>query len=319
MDEAGLVDPASDPAAVAQLADRLTGAGVAVVRGQPLGPLTTLGVGGPAAVFCQPATPAELGRVLTALAAYPCAQVPLLVVGRGSNLLVSDTGWPGLALRLGAGFKWVRRDGELVSAGAAEAMPAVTAWAAREGLAGLEFGAGIPASVGGCVRMNAGAHGGQTADGLLRVEVATAEGPRQLAAAQLRPGYRSTTLPPRAVVTAATWRLAPAPPAQIRARLDALRSWRRATQPLRQRNCGSVFTNPDGESAGRLIDAAGLRGTRVGGAAVSEKHANFIVVSPGARAADVAALIRHVQQVVLASGGPPLVPEVRLVGSFPPA
>ena len=282
------------------------------VADQPLAPFTTLGVGGAARWYVEPRDGDELAEVLRDL-----GDLPLLVLGRGSNVLVADTGWPGLALRLGAGFKWQRRDGVVVEAGGGTSMPALAAWLATEGLSGLEFAAGIPATVGGSVRMNAGAHGGQTAEDLVAVAVATPEHPDgiELAAADLDFGYRHSALPPGAVVVAARWSLREDDPAAIRTRLDDLRAWRRATQPLRQRNCGSVFTNPPGDSAGRLIDAAGLKGLRVGGARVSEKHANFVVVDPATTtAADVLALIELVRDRVVAHGGPRLEPEVRLVG-----
>lgn len=283
-----------------------------VVADVPLGPMTTLGVGGVARRFAEPRDAAELATVLKGLGGEP-----LLVVGKGSNMLVADTGWPGLALRLGAGFKWQRRIGTEVFSGGGTAMPALAAWLATEGLAGLEFAAGIPATVGGSVRMNAGAHGGQTADSLVSVTIATPDEPDGAAHAPdtLGFGYRHSALPRDAVVVEARWALAEDDPAAIRTRLDELRAWRRATQPLRQRNCGSVFTNPPGDSAGRLIEAAGLKGRAVGGASVSEKHANFIVVDPAsATAADVVTLIRLVRDEVAARGGPVLEPEVRLVG-----
>jgi UDP-N-acetylmuramate dehydrogenase len=286
--------------------------GLDVIDDQPLGPWTTLGVGGAARWFVEPRDPAALALVLTEL-----GDTPLLVLGRGSNMLVADTGWPGLALRLGAGFKWQRRTGAEVSAGGGTSMPALAAWLATEGLSGLEFAAGIPATVGGSVRMNAGAHGGQTADSLVSVTVASPAVPagEELKPADVGFGYRRSALPRHGVVVAARWTLSPDDPAAIRAKLDELRAWRRATQPLRQRNCGSVFTNPPDDSAGRLIEAAGLKGRAVGGASVSEKHANFIVVDPArATAKDVVTLIREVRSEVAAKGGPILEPEVRLVG-----
>jgi UDP-N-acetylmuramate dehydrogenase len=302
-------------AVVAQLRDR----GLTVVEQQPIGKWTTLGVGGAAAAFVEVADDDELATLMTALGSTTETEVPLLVLGRGSNLLVGDDGWPGLAVRLGAGFKWHRRDGDHALAGAGLAMPALAAWTATEGLAGLEFAAGIPATVGGSVRMNAGAHGGQTGDRLVEAVVVTVEEPRGAphVAADFQFGYRRTTLPPRAVVTSAHWQLAPDDRARIRSRLDELRAWRRATQPLRQRNCGSVFTNPAQDSAGRLVDAAGLKGLRRGGAQVSDKHANFIVVDRDGTADDVRWLIADVRARVVAGGGPLLEPEVRLVGGFP--
>ncbi len=282
------------------------------VEHQPLAQWTTLGVGGPARWYVEPHDPAELAVVLADL-----GDRPLLVLGRGSNLLVADSGWPGLALRLGAGFKWQRREGSEVVAGGGTSMPALAAWLATEGLSGLEFAAGIPATVGGSVRMNAGAHGGEIADRLVSATIASPDDPKGTTyePSTLSFGYRHSALPPRSVVVAARWSLAPDDPATIRTRLDELRAWRRATQPLRQRNCGSVFTNPPGDSAGRLVDAAGLKGHRVGGARVSEKHANFVVVDPATTtAADVVTLIEQIRDAVVAAGGPLLVPEVRMVG-----
>jgi UDP-N-acetylmuramate dehydrogenase len=280
--------------------------------------MTTFGIGGAARGFVEPADEDALRAVMTALAGTTAEQVPVLVVGRGSNLLVADTGFPGIAIRLGRGFAHVRYDDDVVTAGGAVTMPQLASSTAKHGLAGLEFAAAIPASVGGSVRMNAGAHGGEVADGLLEAELTlagTGEVSRRDAAA-LGLRYRHSDLPERSVVTGARWRLQRDEPDVIRARLDEHRQYRRQTQPLRSRSCGSTFTNPPGDSAGRLIEAAGLKGYRVGGARVSEKHANFIVVDPGTRATDVLAVIAEVRRAVLAAGGPRLEPEVRAVGDF---
>lgn len=295
----------------------LDGAGLTVLRGEPLGPSTTLGVGGPAAVLVEPADAAALRVVMQALGDAP--DVPLLVIGRGSNSLVSDDGWPGLVVQLGEGFRWHEVEGTEVRAGAATAMPALAVATARAGLAGLEWGAGVPGSLGGAVRMNAGAHGGDTAEVLVEATVVLPGGEeRVLGLEDLGFGYRRSTLPERSVVTAARFRLRPDEPAAVKARCDEIKAWRKQAQPLTERNCGSVFTNPPGDSAGRLVEAAGLKGRRRGGARISEKHANFIVVEPGTRAVDVLALIDDVQRAVAAAGGPELHPEVRLVGAFPP-
>jgi UDP-N-acetylmuramate dehydrogenase len=310
--------PPADPAVVNAVGAELARAGLDVRAGQPLGTWTTLGVGGSARVYVEPRDTSELLTVMAVVGATGEAAVPLLVLGRGSNMLLSDSGWPGLALRLGAGLKGLHRDGLEVTAGAGASMPALAAWCATERLTGLEFAAGIPATVGGSVRMNAGAHGGVTADRLVSVDVAAPGSPalQTLPAADLGFGYRQSALPSRSVVAAARWRLEEDDPDAIRQRLDELRAWRRATQPLRQRNCGSVFTNPAGDSAGRLVDAAGLKGHRRGGAHISTKHANFIVVEPGCRAADVLAVIADARRAVHEAGGPLLEPEVRVVGDF---
>jgi len=217
--------PTADPVLVAETIARIRAGGVAVEQDRLLGPLTTFGIGGPAAGLVEPTDRAALAVVQRALAGTGDDEVPVLVLGRGSNVLISDAGFPGLVLRLGRGFKEIRRvaggtpaglgvdgggvdgggvdvDGVDVDAGAAVAMPALAAWAAKESLGGLEFGAGIPGSVGGCVRMNAGAHGGQVADRLLTAELMPIGGEvRVEPGSALGFGYRHSALPPRAVVT----------------------------------------------------------------------------------------------------------------------
>lgn len=310
--------PTVDANALAAVVARCRTAGLAVQEQRSLGPLTTLGVGGPAAAFLALADEPAVVALARALGETTPEQVPLFVLGKGSNTLIADRGFPGLVVRLGAGFKWLRRSGDEVEAGAAEAMPALAAWAAAAGLAGLEFAAGIPATVGGSVRMNSGAHGGETAGRLIAV---TAVRPGDGASVQFAPAdlgfaYRRSALPSRAIVVAARWRLTPGEPGDIRRELDGLRAWRRAAQPLRERNCGSVFTNPPGDSAGRLIERAGLKGFAVGGARVSDKHANFIVVDDTALARDVYDVIAAVRQAVQVGGGPLLHLEARLIGDF---
>ncbi|HVU74804.1 MAG TPA: UDP-N-acetylmuramate dehydrogenase [Mycobacteriales bacterium] len=311
-------DPRADPAEVTRLGALLDSAPGApeVKRAHPLAPWTTLKVGGAAALLVEPADHDELAVVLRALATTDADAVPMLVMGRGSNLLVSDDGFPGIVVRLGAGFTAIGRDGLHVTAGGAASMPVLATFTANEGLSGLEFAAGVPATVGGSVRMNAGAHGGEVADCLVTAELATADGVRDVPRAELGLSYRHSALPPRSVVTGATWALTTDDTDAVRARLDEVRAWRRATQPIGERTCGSTFTNPEGDSAGRLIEAAGLKGLRVGGAQVSRMHANFIETDVGARAADVLAVVQTVQERVLAAGGPRLRPEVRVVGRF---
>lgn len=310
--------PAVDGVALDALAAALSVGGVPTTREQPLAAWTTLGVGGTARLFADIADDAQLGALMHALGRIADDAVPLLIIGRGSNLLISDTGWPGLAIRLGSAFKSFARDGLRVTARGAASMPALAAWTATQGLSGLEFAAGIPATVGGSVRMNAGAHGSEISQRLLGVDLARpgAAGVVRVETADLGFSYRHSVLPTRAIIIGAEWQLVADDPAAIRARLDELRSWRRTTQPLRQRNCGSVFANPEGDSAGRLVDAAGLKGQRCGGAQVSDRHANFIVVRPPCLAADVYQLISTLRRRVHAAGGPLLHPEVRLVGAF---
>lgn len=280
-----------------------------VTTGALLARLTTLRVGGPAAVAVTVDDDAALVRTVTAAAAH---ELPLLVVGRGSNLLVGDDGWPGVVVRLGDGFRGVTIDGTTVRAGAAEPMPSVAVTTARAGLAGFAWGAAVPGSIGGGVRMNAGAHGADMADALVSarvLDVRTAElsdwGPERLAL-----GYRSSALGTDHVVTAVTLSLTAADAADVLAEIDAIRTWRRTHQPLERPSCGSVFTNPPDASAGALIEQAGLKGTRIGGAEVSTRHANFIVTGPDARAADVEELIDLVVRTVAERTGTVLTPEV---------
>jgi UDP-N-acetylmuramate dehydrogenase len=281
----------------------------------PLAPLTTFRIGGAAALYVEPERDEDLAVVGKAVREAP---VPFVVVGKGSNLLVSDRGYPGLVIRLGRGYRWAARDRDRLRAGAAMPLPALAGVALRHGLAGLEFGVAIPATLGGAVKMNAGAHDAEIAEVVRGVELfLVATGERMtLDAQQAGFSYRRSSMPEDAVVVGATLELRPGDTEDIRARMDEARDWRRRTQPLAEPNCGSVFTNPPGAHAAALIDAAGMKGHRIGGAAVSTKHANFIVAGPGATADDVAALIRLVRDRVADSTGIVLEPEVRYVGSF---
>jgi UDP-N-acetylmuramate dehydrogenase len=281
----------------------------------PLAPLTTFRIGGAATLYAEPERDEDLGVVHRAVRD---AGVPFVVVGKGSNLLVSDRGYPGLVIRLGKSYRWAARDRDRVRAGAAMPLPALAGVALRHGLAGLEFGVAIPATLGGAVKMNAGAHDADIAGVLHRMELFLVDAGERITIGAQEAGfsYRRSSLPGDGVIVAATLRLHPGGAEDIRARMEDAREWRRRTQPLAEPNCGSVFTNPPGGHAAALIDAAGMKGHRIGGAAVSTKHANFIVVDPGARADDVAALIRAVRDRVADSTGVRLEPEVRFVGSF---
>ncbi len=286
------------------------------VRGDfPMAPLTTFRVGGPAALYLEPESQSDLaaaGRAVTH------AGIPVVVLGRGSNVLVGDGGFPGLVLRLGRSYRWSARDGDRLSAGGAMALPALAGVALRHSLTGLEFGVAIPATLGGAVRMNAGAHGHEMAEALESVEVFRLRGgaAETVQASDAGLSYRRSALGEEAVVIGARVRLGRGDPSAIRGRMDEARAWRRATQPLNEPNCGSVFKNPPGDHAARLVEAAGAKGRRVGGASVSRKHANFIVAEPGARAADVVALMDEVRALVEAHDGVRLEPEVQLVGTF---
>lgn len=281
----------------------------------PLAPLTTFRIGGPAALYLEPESEHDLAEAGTAIAE---TGIPFVVLGKGSNVLVADGGFAGLVLRLGRSFRWSARDGSTLTAGGSMPLPALAGVAQRHGLTGLEFGVAIPATLGGAVWMNAGAHGHHLAEVVDTVKLFHLREGRSTAmpAADAGFGYRRSSMGEESVVIGARVRLAPGDAAAIRATMDEVREWRRATQPLAEPNCGSVFTNPQGHHAARLIEAAGAKGRRVGGAFVSEKHANFIVAEPGARAADVVRLIEEVRSLVSSSAGVRLEPEVRLVGSF---
>jgi UDP-N-acetylmuramate dehydrogenase len=205
-----------------------------------------------------------------------------------------------------------------LTAGGATPLPALANVALQHALAGLEFGVAIPASFGGAVRMNAGAHDGSLDQVVESVEVMTLRDGRTatITASGVGFRYRSTALSDDAVVIGATVHLEPGQGEDIRRRMDEAREWRRRTQPLAEPNCGSVFTNPPGDHAARLVEAAGAKGMRVGGAAVSTKHSNFIVADAGASASDVVSLIERVQNLVHERSGITLELEVRLVGEF---
>lgn len=281
-----------------------------------LAPLTSFRIGGSAALYLEPEDDEDLAAAGRAVRE---AQIPFVVLGKGSNVLVADAGYPGLVLRLGRGYRWAARDGDALTAGGAMPLPALAGVALRHGLAGLAFGVAIPASVGGAVRMNAGAHGTEMAAVVETIDVvrlADDAGRVHVPAADAGFRYRRSGFAADAVVVGARLRLRAGDRESIRREMDEAREWRRRTQPLAEPNCGSVFRNPEGDHAARLIDAAGLKGTAMGRAHVSEKHANFIVAGHGARAEDVLALIRAVQTRVEEAAGVRLEPEVQLIGTF---
>jgi UDP-N-acetylmuramate dehydrogenase len=286
-----------------------------LVRDEPLGPRTTYRVGGPAALLLDAAGPDDLAAARDAVVA---TGIPVLVVGKGSNLLVADRGFPGLAVVLGDAFATVEVDGTLVTTGGAAALPVVARQSVAAGLTGFEWAVGVPGSIGGAVRMNAGGHGADLAAGLVGIRVVDLAGGEDgvVPADRLDLGYRRSNLRSTTVVVDATVALAPGDRAAGEATLAEIVRWRRANQPGGP-NAGSVFTNPDGDSAGRLIDAAGLKGFRIGTAAVSEKHANFIQADAGGRADDVHALVVEVRRRVRLTSGFDLHPETVLVGFEP--
>ncbi|HYI61845.1 MAG TPA: UDP-N-acetylmuramate dehydrogenase [Acidimicrobiales bacterium] len=303
----------AEPAAVARATAAL---GSRARPGMGLGALTTYRVGGAAALGVEARDHADLARVAAAVEA---SGLPTLVVGRGSNLLVADEGFPGIAVVLGEGFATVSVEGLTVRAGGAASLPVVARRAAGAGLTGFEWAVGVPGSVGGAVRMNAGGHGSDMAATLRSirvVELAAGEDgavPATLPAAALELGYRSSSVTPSQVVVEAQIDLVRGDRVAAQSAISEIVRWRREHQPGGP-NAGSVFTNPEGDSAGRLVEAAGARGLRLGTAEVSPKHANFIQADTGGRAADVFALMVEVARRVEGAQGIRLHPETRLVG-----
>jgi UDP-N-acetylmuramate dehydrogenase len=286
-------------------------AGLGRLRGrEPMARHTTLAVGGPARWMFRPAGENELVR---AMALIP-ADLPILPLGRGSNLLVPDTGFDGLVLDLSALAGLTITDRQ-VQAGTGVRMGKLAQQCANHGLSGLEFMATVPGNVGGGVAMNAGAFGQQVSDTLQAIRIVDRRGQAsQLPASELAMRYRHTALPAGSIVLAATFELKDGDPEDIRDSMRRMRAQRSDTQPLAWPNCGSVFKNPEGDHAARLVEAAGLKGLTVGGARISEVHANFIVNDGSASAADVLALIDKARQEVKARFGIDLEPEVRIVG-----
>ncbi len=287
-----------------------------VARDYPLARLTTVRTGGAADWFARPAGEAEL---LELLAWADREGLALGVVGSGSNLLVADAGFRGLALKLDGELAATERQGERLRCGGGARLPSVSAKAAGWGLAGIEFGVNIPGTVGGAVRMNANAYGGQLAEVLEWVEVATAAGLERRAPEALGFAYRSSNLGPGEVVARAGFALRPDRPAAIRARLEEMRGRRREAQPSGIKTFGSTFKNPEdaraeGRSAGQLLEAAGCRGLRRGGARFSAKHANFVENEGGASTAEVLALMAEGRRRVHEATGVVLEPEVQTLG-----
>lgn len=305
-----MVSPAP---AVEELAHRL---GPLASRRHPLGARTTYRVGGVAEVWVDADDEATLEHVHDALAAGP-EPVPVLVVGKGSNLLVADGGFPGLALALGDGFGALQLDdaAAVVRAGAAAGMPVVARRSAAAGLRGLEWAVGVPGSVGGALRMNAGGHGSDTAAVLRRYRLFDLGdgGASEHGAAEFDPGYRRSSVGPAQVVVWAEFALGHGDAAVAQGVVADIVRWRREHQPGGS-NAGSVFQNPPGQSAGELIERCGLKGRRLGSAQVSTKHANFIQADDGGSADDVRALMDLVRAEVADRAGVALVPEVHMVG-----
>lgn len=280
----------------------------------PIGPMTTYRVGGAARRFVVPSDPGQLDRIVEALAAADLGG-HVLCVGRGSNLLVADAGFDGLAVHLGEAFTQVHISGETVAAGAAVALPLLARRSVAAGLTGFEWAVGVPGSMGGAVVMNAGGHGSDMAATTTGIRVHDLDTGETLAmgAEELRFGYRSSALGSQHIVSRVEMRLEPGSVQRGTATLAEIVRWRRENQPGGQ-NAGSVFTNPPAESAGNLIERAGAKGMRLGTAEVSTKHANFIQADPGGSADDIRALMDSVADRVRSACGVELRAETRLVG-----
>ncbi len=289
-----------------------------VIPSAPLDRITWFRVGGPAEAMARPVDRADL-RIL--LAALP-EEVPLTVLGVASNTLVRDGGIDGLVLRLGRGFADIRAEGETVVAGAAALSANVARAAADAGLGGLEFLSGVPGTVGGALAMNAGAYGYETADVLIDADAMTRRGEiERLFKTDFGFRYRGNALGKDRIFLSARFRGVTRPPEEVRAAIADIAAAREASQPIRTRTGGSTFRNPAGARAWELIDRAGCRGLRRGGAMVSEMHCNFLVNTGSASAADLEDLAEDVRARVLAATGVGLDWEIERVGrrGAPPA
>jgi UDP-N-acetylmuramate dehydrogenase len=285
-------------------------------RGHPLAKHTSFNIGGPAAWFVEPRRTADLPGLVDG-----CTErgVPYLLLGAGTNLLVGDRGFDGLVIRVVS--RDFAIDGDLVHAGAGLKLMRLARMAADEGLVGFEFAIGVPGTVGGAVYQDAGCWGRELREVLVGVEGhVPGHGDARWPAADLALGYRTSAFRDGALhgalITAATIRLQPGDGEASKREMRRLTAERTRTQPIRTLNCGSVFKNPPGDSAGRLIEAAGMKGASEGGAQVSEQHANFIVNRGGATAAEVRRLVERVQAAVRDRCGVDLETEVEMVGTF---
>jgi UDP-N-acetylmuramate dehydrogenase len=279
----------------------------------PLGPLTTYKAGGPARIFATLDDLAQLRRVVES--GLP-REHRVLVLGRGSNLVVADAGFDGLVLRLGGAFGDISTEGERVVAGSAAPLPRVARSSVESGVLGLEFFVGIPGSVGGAVRQNAGCFGVETSDCLVSANLIDLHDgtERRVDADGLDLGYRHSNLGSHDLVIDATFRGRPGSIAAGKEKMREIPRWRRDHQPGGTLNAGSVFKNPPGIAAGQLIDDLGLKGMREGDVSVSEKHANFFVAGPNATSADIYRLVARVKDTVFERSGTILDPEIQFVG-----
>lgn len=283
------------------------------LRDAPLAPRTAIKVGGPADLLVRPADPDALAELLRAVRELG---VPLAILGGGANTLVADAGVRGVVLRLPPDLVPEEARGTTLVLGAGQPTSRLWVRAHALGLVGMEFVAGIPGTLGGAVAMNAGTRIGEMKDVVARVELATADGAGFVEGRELGFAYRTCRLPPGAVVTRVELSLRPGDVAESERTMQEDRDRRRRTQPLDKPTFGSTFRNPPGDFAGRLIEAVGLKGHRVGNATWSDVHANFVSNLGGATARDVLALVNLARSRVKERFGLALEPEVRLLGEF---
>ena len=289
--------------------------GAAVLEEEPLCKHTTFQTGGPGAVFVEPE---NAGQLAGCLAVCREEDVPCTILGRGSNVLAADGGWRGVGLRIGDAMGGMTREGDRIETGAGVTLAALAHFAKTCGLAGLEFAAGIPGSLGGALSMNAGAYGGEMKDVVEEVLLLEENGETVwVPVGELAMGYRTSRIQREGrIALAARIRLHPDSPEAIQARMNELAERRRSKQPLEYPSAGSTFKRPEGYFAGKLIQDAGLAGYTVGGACVSEKHCGFVINRDHATSADVMAVCRHAAEEVKRQFGVDLEMEVRLLGDF---
>ncbi|WP_019420640.1 UDP-N-acetylmuramate dehydrogenase [Paenibacillus sp. OSY-SE] len=280
---------------------------------EPLAPYTTWKIGGPADVLVEPAGKEQLIQTVKLLHDL---QVPWMTVGRGSNMLISDKGVRGVVIHTGSALDYVRQEEHLIHAGAGYSFIKLSVTSSNLGLAGLEYAGGIPGTVGGAVYMNAGAHGSDVSRILDSAEIVLDTGELvRYGAEEMQFAYRHSVLhEKRGIVLEATFRLTPGDRQELKALNASYKDRRRRTQPLTSACAGSVFRNPPGDYSARLIEEAGLKGLRIGGAEVSTQHANFIVNTGQATASDVLTLMERIQLTIKDRYGVELVPEVLVVG-----